>query len=131
MSHSSGDRSRHYQLSEPVFERPTTLTAASSDAGMNYDNALADLCAIGEPSLLATALAELQRNEEDPSSVVVVGVLADKSKLLWQVILDNFPLEGWSDAASSIGGFSAPATYFSGQPCSSALQVVGRGIGCI
>ncbi|EEQ99635.1 hypothetical protein Pmar_PMAR010898 [Perkinsus marinus ATCC 50983] len=106
MSHSSGDRSRHYQLSEPVFERPTTLTAASSDAGMNYDNALADLCAIGEPSLLATALAELQRNEEDPSSV----------------ILDNFPLEGWSDAASSIGGFSAPATYFSGQPCSSALQ---------
>ncbi|KAF4728925.1 hypothetical protein FOZ63_002187, partial [Perkinsus olseni] len=78
------------------FKGPMAV-ANSEPAALDYDIPLADLCAIGEPSLLANALAELQRNQEGSSSV----------------ILENFPLENWSDGASSIGGLSAPATYYS------------------
>ncbi|EER12443.1 hypothetical protein Pmar_PMAR001241 [Perkinsus marinus ATCC 50983] len=92
------EHSSHQQASGALSSSSAMSAGGEADAAVNYDRALADLCAIGEPSLLATALAQLQRNEEDPSSV----------------ILDNFPLEGWSDAASSIGGFSAPAAYYSG-----------------
>ncbi|KAF4676658.1 hypothetical protein FOL47_005609 [Perkinsus chesapeaki] len=86
------------------------LDNPGGEAPMDYSLPLADLCAIGEPSLLASALAELQRNQEGSSSV----------------ILENFPLDGWSDGASSFGGFSAPATYCSDPtPSAQSLPTLG------
>lgn len=53
-------------------------------------------------------------------------MMGDGSLVLSQVILDNFPLEGWSDAASSIGGFSAPAAYYSGGSPGTSTPLVRR-----
>lgn len=63
------EHSSHQQASGALSSSSAMSAGGEADAAVNYDRALADLCAIGEPSLLATALAQLQRNEEDPSSV--------------------------------------------------------------